>query len=100
MHRNFPKNLFFTETKLPSQTCLGTSQGVFQKDKTKGYTNKNWKMVLQMMDMCEWASMLPQNSIFLESPPTWNGHPGEVKWYERYFRTEGDFCDLGQKADL
>ena len=27
-------------------------------------------------------------------------HPGEVKLYESCFRTKGDFCDLGQQADL
>ena len=27
-------------------------------------------------------------------------HPGEVKWYDWHFWTGGDFCDLGQQADL
>ena len=51
-----------------------------------------------------WMSLkVISNLILLENPNLeWllPGHPGEVKWYEWHLRTDGDFCDLGQHADL
>ena len=43
MHRNFQRQKFSRNPIfLTSQTCLGTSQGMFQKYKTKGCLNMNW----------------------------------------------------------
>ena len=55
----------------------------------------------QMLNMCEWASTLPQNSIFLKYPL-----PGKIlcdhgfNWYECQFWTAWDFSDLVQQTDL
>ena len=37
MHRNYQRKKFSTKTKFAqNQTCLGTNQGVFHKEETKG----------------------------------------------------------------
>ena len=40
MHRIYTRQKFLRKPNfLNNQTCLGTNQGVFQKDETKGYLN-------------------------------------------------------------
>ena len=43
-HRNYPGSKFLRKPNLlTNQNNLGTHQGVFQKEETKGYLNKNFK---------------------------------------------------------
>ena len=75
----------------------------FRKRKPRAIKKRITKIVLQMIDMFEWASKLPQNYMFLEWPQPGMllfGNPGEVKWYEWHSWTTSFFCDLGQQADL
>ena len=42
MYRNYPGKKFLRKPiLLNNQKCLGTNQGVFRKEKTKGYSNMN-----------------------------------------------------------
>ena len=63
--------IFFSEIKknLKDQLFWGTYQGIFWKEKTKGYLSINlYSMVLQMNLFFLWTSNLPKNKIFPEYP--------------------------------
>ena len=50
---------------LNHKKCFNTDHCVFRKEQIKGYLNMNLKKVLQMLIICELATKLPQNLIFL-----------------------------------
>ena len=78
------------------QTDIGDSK----LDQPKGQFSENMP---QLLNICEWASKLPKNSIFLECPlpgMILPGHSDRVHWYELQFWTAWDFSDLVQQADL
>ena len=51
MHEKYPRKKFFTEIKFAQTTCLGTNQGVFQKEVAKGYQNSHKKCVTNVKDV-------------------------------------------------
>ena len=43
MHNDSVRKSFYRNKMLPDHTFAGTNEGVFQKEKTKGYQIVNWK---------------------------------------------------------
>ena len=68
MHNNYTRKKFLGKpNSLRNKTCLGPKQGVYQKEKTKGYINMNLNVEYVWMIL-----KVTEKFNFPGVPPTWN----------------------------
>ena len=82
---------------LNNQTCLGTNQCVFRKEKNKGYLNMNFKDGATNVEYV-WMSLKDTSKFNTPGIPQpgllQTGHPGGVNVFEWQFWAAAGFCGL------